>query len=451
MNRVPTSGSFETWLNIGDKKSIGEALAAAHPADTANALLDLDDASAWRILLMGRLADAGPAFGHLPMEVQARLIEQARVKDAARLLDRVAADERADLFKALDEPLRATLLPHLSLRQRLDTERLVSYDEHTVGAVMSTEFAAVPGELTVRDSFDFIRDEAPRKETVYAIYVVDELGRLAGVVSLEDLLTSDQERRMDEIMDRDVKFVRADEPRTAVAEMIRTYDFLALPVINGGDRLAGIVTVDDVLDVEEEEATEDFHKMAPVGAIGTGIKEAGLALLYRARAPWLLVLVFMNILSGAGIAYFEDTLAAMISLAFFLPLLIASGGNAGSQSATLMVRALATGDVRLSDWVALLAREILVSVALGVTMGVAVAFIASVRAPEIGVIVALSMVVTVLFGSLVGLCLPFLLTRLKFDPAMSSSPLVTSVADIGGVLIYFGIATWWLGDIVAVA
>ncbi len=448
MNRFPSAGRLRAWLKANRSGAIREAMADAHAADAAAVLGDMFDDRVWQILRIADVWDAAKVYSHFPLDKQVSLASSGHVKEVADLLDHVPADDRADLFKRLDESLSEILLTHLSVRQRLETERLVNYGEGTVGAVMSTGFAAVPVEMTVREALDFVRREAPRKETVYAIYVIDEVGRLAGVVSLEDLVLSDPTESIENLMDRQVIFARAEEPRTVAADKIQHYDFLALPVINGGEKLVGIVTVDDVLDVAEEEATEDFHKMASIGQMGMSLKGAGTLLLYRARLPWLLGLVFMNIFSGAGIAFFEDTLTAAISLAFFLPLLIASGGNAGAQSATLMVRALATGEVRLPDWLRLLGREFVVALTLGVTMALAVGLVASVRAPEIIVVVTISMVAMVLFGSLLGMGLPFLLIRFKQDPATSSAPLVTSIADIGGIIIYFGIATWWLGDMI---
>jgi magnesium transporter len=211
--------------------------------------------------------------------------------------------------------------------------------------------------------------------------------------------------------------------------------------------MLGIVTFDDVLDVVEEEVTEDFHKMGSVALAKTSLREAAFTTLYRARICWLLILVFMNIFSGAGIAAFEDTLADYLALAFFLPLLIDSGGNAGSQAATLMVRALAIGEVHARDWFKLLTKEISVALALGVTMAIGVSIIASFRAPEVVAVVAMTMVTIVMVGSLIGMSLPFVLTKFGKDPATASAPLVTSLADISGVLIYFSIANLVLPDL----
>jgi len=200
-----------------------------------------------------------------------------------------------------------------------------------------------------------------------------------------------------------------------------------------------------VLDVAQQEATEDFHKAGSVGPIFTSIRHASVGFLFRRRIGWLVVLVFVNIFSGAGIAYFEDTIAATVSLVVFLPLLIASAGNAGAQAATLVVRAMATGDVGLRDWFELLSKELLVASALGGVMALAVSSLGLYRGgSEVAVVVSVTMVIVVVVGSLIGLSLPFLLDRFKLDPATASTPLVTSIADIAGVLIYFSIASWYL-------
>lgn len=240
---------------------------------------------------------------------------------------------------------------------------------------------------------------------------------------------------------------QVEDAQEEVARKLAKYDLLAVPVTNGNEALVGIVTFDDAQDVAEAEATTDFHRIGGSASLmNTSLREASIGFLMSKRLPWLLVLVFMNIFSGAGIAYFEDTIAAAVALVFFLPLLIDSGGNAGSQSATLMVRALAVGDVRLKDWLGLLGKEIGVALGIGLCMGVAVSLLGLFRGgPDIAVVVAMTMVAVVLVGSLIGMSLPFLLTRFGLDPATASAPLITSLADMAGVLIYFSIATWYLG------
>ena len=228
--------------------------------------------------------------------------------------------------------------------------------------------------------------------------------------------------------------------------MILEHDLPAIAVVDAENRLIGSVTFDDAMDVIEEEGTEDFHKLGSVRDLGMNFREASIGLLYRKRFPWLMLLILVNVISGSGIAFFEETIASAFALVIFLPLLIDSGGNAGSQSATLVIRSMAMGDVHVKDWLALMTKEIAVAASIGLTLGVAVSLVGFWRGgQEIGIVVALSMVAVILIGSLIGLSLPFILTRLNLDPATASAPLVTSIADITGVLVYFSIATWYLG------
>jgi magnesium transporter len=244
-----------------------------------------------------------------------------------------------------------------------------------------------------------------------------------------------------EIMEPDPVTVRADAEQEEAASLIARYDLLALPVVDADGRMLGIVTQDDAMDVAEEEATEDIYKASTVGEFEGSVRDASLVSLWRARIFWLVLLVFGNIFSGAGIAAFEGLIAENLALLFFLPLLIASGGNAGAQSATLMVRALATGDARVADWGRMVLREAAVALGLGLAMAVAVSWIGWWRGgPEIALVVAAAMLIIVVIGGLIGVSLPFLFARIDRDPAAASGPLVTSITDVLGVLAYFGVA-----------
>ncbi len=354
----------------------------------------------------------------------------------ARIFGAMAHDERADLFAELDEAQKSALLPGLAQAEREDMRKLAAYPEGTVGSVMTSDYATLSPDMTVTAAIAHLRRIAPDAETIYHFYVIDAERKLLGTVSLRDLIVARDSARVADVMRRDPPFARAEDKRETAVEMIRKYDVLALPVLNGGDRLAGIVTYDDAMDVAREAEDISFAKTSAVAGLGTSMLTASVGLLYRKRVAWLVVLVFGNIFAGAGIAYFEETIEAYIALVFFLPLLVDSGGNAGSQSATLMVRALSTGDVRLRDW----------SRMLGLTMALAVSGIGLFRGgPDIAVVVSLTMVLIVLVGSLIGMSLPFLLSKFKLDPAAASAPLITSLADAIGVVIYFAMATWLLG------
>jgi len=445
------SKDIRTLIERGDDVQLRKMANYLHPAAIARigGLMEPNDLKALLEALDPQ--NRARAFVHFDEDVQVRMIDALDSAAAAEVVAHMPHDDRVDLINALPEATAERLKGMVTEADRRDIDLLGSYAEGTAGAVMTSDFAALRVDMSVAEAITTLRSFAEDRETVYYLFVLDDRRRLQGVVTLKDLIIADPDAPLRDLMRREVVTCRAADDVEQVANTLKEYDLLALPVLNGGDEMIGIVTFDDVLDVQDEEVTDDFHKMAPIGLMTTSLKDAGLAVLYRARVPWLLILVFMNIFSGAGIAYFEDTLAAMISLAFFLPLLIDSGGNAGSQSATLMVRALATGQVLLGDWLRLIGKEVAVALALGVSMALAVALVASVRAPDIVVVVAITMVLTVLFGSLIGMSLPFILTRLKLDPATASAPLVTSIADIGGVLIYFSIATWWLGDVIRAA
>ncbi|MBV1796183.1 magnesium transporter [Siccirubricoccus sp. G192] len=433
---------LEPLFARGDTGAVRAALAAMHPADAASAMAALPLAQARAALgLLPGPARRAAVFDYLPDLVQTELARSLPRPELAALVAAMSHDDRADLFRHLAPEEREALLPALAQAEREDLRRLASYPEGTAGAVMTSDYATLAPDLTAREAIEALRREAPDRETIYVAYVVDPERRLLGAVSLRDLVLAPAGTRVATLMRRDPAYARVDEPRGGVAARIARYDLLALPVLDAEGRLVGIVTQDDAMDVAEAEATEDFRKAGAVPNLAAGLRDAGVGLLYRRRVGWLVALVFGNLLSGAGIAAFEDVIAANLALVFFLPLLIASAGNAGAQAATLTVRALATGDVRMSDWGRLLAREALVALALGGTMAAAVAAVGLLRGgPGVALVAALTMVLVVLVGSLVGLSLPFLLDRLGLDPASASAPLVTSVADVTGVLIYLGIA-----------
>lgn len=421
--------------------AVREFLETQELADIAALIEELDEGDDLTVLRLLPLHDQAELLGYLRARAQIDLATRIPRRELVALMTAMSHDERADLFKQLDEEAQEAILPALSKAEREDLRRLAAYEEWTVGSVMTSDYATLQPDLTSTQAIEALRMQAIEAETIYYAYIIDEARKLVGVVSLRDLLTARPRQRISEIMDTEPVWVRADDEQEEAARLVARYDLLALPVLDNNDRLVGIVTADDAMDVTEEEVTEDFHKGSIVQPLDMSVAEATIAMLYRARIFWLVLLVFGNIFSGAGIAYFEDTIAAHLSLLFFLPLLIASGGNAGTQSATLMVRALATGDVRPADFGRLLARETLIALGLGVTMALAVSLIGIWRGgPEIALVVASAMVTIVLMGALIGMCLPFIFAKIDRDPAAASGPLVTSIADVLGVLIYFTIA-----------
>ncbi len=435
-----------------EQNKFADALAAVKslpPVDLADVLEQLDPTLGWRLLEC--LPDRADVFSYFEPEQQVRMAREFPRATLAELVSEMPADERTDLFKRFDQNQRDILLPALAHAEREDIRRLSAYVEGTAGALMTSDYATLQKDMTVAQAMAYLRDEAPDAETIYQAYVLDEQRRLLGAVSLRDLILADLHKSIKDLMTSDVVSAHVTDDQEDIAKKIARYDLLVLPIVDEDDILIGIVTYDDAMDVVSAEATDDIHKSAGVSTVVGNIKDASIALLYRKRIFWLILLVFGNLFSGAGIAHFEDIIAANIVLVFFLPLLVDSGGNAGSQSATLMVRALATGEVVMRDWLYLIGREALVALALGCTMAAAVSVLGYIRGDEtVALVLALSMVSIVMIGCMIGMSLPFILSRFNFDPASASAPLITSVCDATGVVIYLFIASRLLSDLAVV-
>ncbi|TVP75685.1 MAG: magnesium transporter [Gemmatimonadales bacterium] len=427
------------WTEIRDRVAdwpaaeLAELLVQARPLD--------------RILLFRAFPRelAGEVFAELGREARDQLLADLTDEETKAIIREMEPDDRTQMLEELPGEVVQRLLNFLSGEELKEARTLLGYPEDSVGRLMTPDYVMVRPDWTVGRALEHIRDREGDYETVNVVYVVGKDGVLRDAIGLRRLIMAQEEDLVETLVRGPLITMQANDDQEDAVRAMQRYDLAVLPVVNDRQMLLGIVTADDVLDVVEEEVTEDFHKMAPVGLMKSSVLEAGVYMLWRARVGWLLVLVFMNVFSGAGIEYFEDTLAATIALAFFLPLLIDSGGNAGSQAATLMVRALATGEVKLRNWLQLVGKEIFVSTFLGMTMAAGVMAIASFRAPEVIPVVGITMVLVVTVGSLIGTALPFLLTRLKLDPATASAPLITSLADIAGVLIYFSVARAILG------
>ena len=427
-----------------ENNHLQRALDAVHTfkaADLADILTQLPLSSS-QILLVNLPARAY-VFSYLKPQQQVKFAQILPWATLAEIIGEMPSDKRADIFKQLDLEQQNVLLPALAQAKREDIRQLAAYVEGTAGAIMSSEYATLKPNMTVLDAIKMLRLEAPATETIYIAYVLDEMRKLLGVISLKQLILGQEQDQVDQLMTTDLISADVDTDQDDVAKTIARYDLLALPIVDAQGVMVGIVTYDDAMDVASEEATEDFLRVGAVNASSKlSLKNASIFVLYQKRVFWLVILVFGSLLSGIGIAHFEDIIAANIVLVFFLPLLVGSGGNAGSQSATLMVRALATGDVQFKDWFYLLGRESLVALCLGVTMAIAVSVLGYFRGDAmVALVLALSMLGIVLLGCLIGMSLPFILNRFKLDPASASAPLVTSICDATGVIVYLFIAS----------
>lgn len=429
-----------------DTLLIENLLAEIKSADLAEIIHQQETPLGLKLLTHLPIATRASVFGYLDISEQAELGQQMSTQGLAQLFSHMQADERADLFNLLSEEQGQAVLRQLAKEEREDVRRLASYEEGTTGAIMTSDYALLKAGTLVSKALEVVRDTAPNAETIYQIYILNAEKQLAGVISLRQLILANPSVDVDQVMTSDPISLGVNEPQEEAARLISRYDLLALPIVDEEERLVGIVTYDDAMDVAQAEATEDIHKSASVTPSDEGFGQATFASLYKRRVNWLVLLVFANILSGAGIAFYEEIIENYVVLVFFLPLLVASGGNAGAQAATLVTRGLATGDINLGSWFRLVRKEFLVAGLLGLSMAIAIVGIGYWRGgTEVALVVAYSMLAIVVMGSLIGLCLPFILLRLGWDPATASGPLVTSLADIIGVLIYFAIATSILG------
>jgi magnesium transporter len=386
---------------------------------------------------------AADAFTELPKQTQQQLMHDLTNEQLAQMFDEMDPDDRAELFEEMPGQLVTQILSMMRPEERRSTRVVLGYPADSVGRLMTPEYLALKPSWTVQQGLNHIRLCGRDAETVDVLYVIDDRGQLLDDIRIRELLLADLTTPIESLMDNSSVWLNARDDRESAVRMMERYDVSVLPVVDHDHMLVGIVTFDDVADVAEEETTEDIHKGVAIAPLEMSYGETTVASLFRKRIPWLLVLVFVNLGSSGVIEFFEETLQTMIALAFFIPLLIDSGGNTGSQSATIMVRAIATGDLELRQWLRTISKELSVGIMLGVAMGVASGALGLVRGGwEIGLIVGLSMTCIVITANLVGTAIPFILSKLRIDPAVASSPLITSIADITGLIIYFMFATW---------
>jgi magnesium transporter len=420
---------------------------AEYPApEVAELLLDLEKPD--RVLLFRALPRplSTEVFAYLKPETQNALLKELTDDETQRLLADMDADDRTTLLGELPGQATQKLLNLLSSESRREAQQLLGYPEDSVGRLMTPDYVAVRPSWKIGKALDHVRELGIDRETINWIYVVDDSWRLLDALTLRTFIVTEPEETVEEIMDHRFVAVSATADREEAVRTIQRHDLEAVPVVDSEGVLVGIVTVDDVLDVAEMEATEDFHLYGAVRPLESSYRESSVWSLFRKRVSWLVVLVGVGLVSSSIIGAFEGTLESAISLAVFIPLLIGSGGNTGSQSATLMVRAIATGDLELRQWGRALSKELAVGISLGLALGLATAALGIFRGgPEIGLIVGLTMVAIVLTANTIGAVLPFVLTRVKLDPAAASAPLISTVMDATGLIIYFTIATVILG------
>jgi magnesium transporter len=433
---------------------IGEVVAELQPADVADLVNQLTRQEAAAVLSLLSVPRAIEVCDQPTLSRRSAILEQIEPGRAAQILEGLSADERTQIVRGMGDYSRRRLLPKLSAEVRADVEKLLQYPPHSAGGIMTTEFARLDPAWSVGDCLKHIRAVAREKESIYACYVLQPAtGQLLGSVSLRDLVMAELQQPVEKVMRRKPVTVAALDDQEAVAARIAKYNLLAVPVLETDGSVVGFVTVDDVIDVLIEEGTEDALRMGAIepGALDEPYATSPFWSLVRKRAVWLLVLFVSEMLTATAMGRFEEEIARAVVLALFVPLIISSGGNSGSQAASLIIRALAVGDLRLRDWWRVMRREVSAGFVLGSILG----FVGFLRitlwsffdphlyGPHWQLVAAtvwVSLIGVVLWGTVAGSMLPLLLKRAGLDPAVSSAPFVATLVDVTGIVIYFEVA-----------
>lgn len=437
-------------LRARDSAGLKQKLARWLPSDLAPIIADLP---VERLALLFRMTSremAAATFPYLELEAQHRLLKIMTPEQSAALLNELPPDDRTAFLDDLPLEHAMQLLTLLTPDERRVAQSLLAYPEHSVGRMMTLDFVAVRPEWSVREALDYIRQNGYDRETLNVVYVIDESGRLIDDVRVRRFLLGPVDRPVKELMDGNYAALAPEDDRETALEVFRKFDRVALPVVGESKKLIGIVTIDDMLDVADEEATEDIQKLGGSEAFDEPYTTTPLHRMIRKRATWLVVLLLGEMLTASAMAFFEHEIAKAVVLTLFIPLVISAGGNSGSQAATLVIRALALGEFKLRQWWLVMRRELVAGTVLGLILG----FIGFLRialwstftpiygehALLVALTVGISLTGVVLWGSLVGSMFPLILKRIGLDPATSSAPFVATLVDVTGIVLYFSVA-----------
>jgi magnesium transporter len=431
-------------LADGDTAGLREVAEELHPATVAEFSEGLDEADIWRLIDTVPVERQAEIFPYYPLPRQVELVKAADRAHLGPLLEWMAADNRDDLLRELDPEFVEEILPLVAKAERHDIRMLLSCPEGSAGSLMTTEYASLPADITAGEAIARLRMQAPDSESIYYIYVLDAERHLVGFVSLRDLILAKPTALVADLMQRDVITVRVDESQDKVVDLLARFDFIAIPVVDDHARLVGIVTHDDVLDAVRQEATDEAQMSAAITPLGEGYLDAAITSMTWKRGVWLAILFATAAVTAMVLSTWQSPHVWLVA---FIPLVIASGGNSGNQSATLVITALSTGDCRLADWRVILRREFTLGLLLGALLAVPGYLLALVYAPSPmeALVIPITILAVVMIGTLVGSGLPLVFRSIGLDPALMSNPFVSAVVDIVGIVIYAGISLVLLG------
>jgi magnesium transporter len=417
-------------------------------ADLIQSIEDKDRALAFRLLPKDLAAET---FEYLEFDVQESLLKALGQEEVSNILNEMSPDDRTTLFEELPSSAVKQLIELLSPEERLVAQQLLGYPEDSVGRLMTPDYMAIKHNWTVQEALNYIRTNGQNTETLNAIYITDDQNRLIADLDIRDLLLAPIDKKINEIMDDSCINLLVSDNQEEALLVFKKYDRVTLPVVDSRNYMLGIVTIDDMVDIIEEEATEDIHLFGGMEALEDSYVSTPLFEMIKKRAGWLIILFLGEMLTATAMAYFDDQLKKTTILAYFVPLIISSGGNSGSQAATLIIRSLSLGEVSLLDWWKIMRREIISGLLLGGILGVigffriaAWSMFSNIYGDHwvlVGLTVGFSLVGVVIFGTLAGSMLPFVLKRFGLDPAVSSAPFVATLVDVTGLIIYFTMAT----------
>ncbi len=442
--------TFQKLIELIRKRDekIKDFLENMHPSDLAELVEDLNDRQKQEFFALLSDEDAADIIQEMEEYDQVTLFRLLTRKRASAILKEMASDDAVDLLGELTEDESRELL-NLLKEEAAEFRGLLQYPEDSAGGLMTTEFTALPFTLNVEGAIKRLREIAPEAETIYYVYVVDEQERLTGVVSLRELIASQDHMLVKDIMRKNVISVDVNLDQEEVARVVSKYDLLAVPVVDEEQRLLGIVTVDDILDVVEEEATEDIYKLVGTSEVeGADLIGATAFNMAGRRLPWLIISLLGGLVTGSVIGIFEVSIQEVFELAIFIPVIMDMGGNVGAQSSTVFVRGLATGEIEPTEVWRYFFREVRIGITMGLVTGTLIALAATFWQPAIqnlGLVVGLAMCTTVILAAVIGTLIPMLFNNWGIDPAITAGPFVTSIKDVTGLLIYFLVANFLMG------
>lgn len=429
---------------LTDKKylELKKVLSEYNSVDLAELLLDMEDKDLAFVFRMIDKDKAAEVFSYMDDDQRQVLLQSFTSQEIRLILDAMYTDDAVDLLEDMPANVVNHLLDQVSQDTRADINRLLKYPEDSAGSIMTVEYIDVTLQMTVQQTLDKIRTIGIHSETVYTCYVVEKR-KLCGIVTAEALLTNDGDTQVKELMEENYIFIRTTDDREDAAKLFRKYDLIAIPVLDQEGYIVGIVTFDDAIDVLTEETTEDIHKMAAIASSEESYLKTSVLEHARHRILWLLILMFSATITGAIITKYENAFTAIPLLVSFIPMLMDTGGNCGSQSSTLIIRGLAVDELHFSDFFTILWKEFRVAIVVGVVLALAngVRIFWVYKNLPMAVVVAASLVVTIVIAKLVGCILPILAKRLRMDLAIMASPLITTIVDTCSIVIYFQIAT----------